>query len=106
MLPSPTPFVGLGMNQGHKMQLVAIGGIQGRAQIRVPLLSITWPRDQKYPSPLKTTASAPPVVSEGGKMAKKSRIAPHHFLGFWPQTPVRRTLQGWARPPIWSSGIF
>lgn len=64
---------------------------------------VLWPEDQKYPNPLETIATTLLVVSEEGIMAKKGKITPHYLLGIWPQTPVQRTLAGWARPPIRSS---
>lgn len=87
------------------MQVEVTGGVE--VVLSLGCCYSEWqPEDQKYPKPLATTATMPPVVSEEEIMAKRSKIAPHHSLGIWPQIPVWRALaSSWARPPIWSSHL-
>lgn len=75
------------MHQDNETQVEVTGGVE----VVLGLGYCYWewqPGDRKYPKPLETIATIPPMLSEEEIMAKKSKIAPHHLLGIRPQTPV------------------
>lgn len=79
------------MYQDNEMQVEVTGGVE--VVLSLGCCYSEWqPEDQKYPKPLETTATIPPLVSEEEIMAKNSKIAPHPLLGIWSQIPLRRTL--------------